>query len=68
MTAAPHSPTTTDTEDVGIGIAEMAESSGLTQDTPRWYEREGLISDCDGLAVIPPSVNEHRSIHVDSHS
>lgn len=128
MTAAPHSPAATDTEGVSIGIAEMAESSGLTQDTLRWYEREGLIPeiprtamgrrafsprlvalvkllvrlrstgmptadmrlaearsaletkishyenliaqglDCDGLAVVPPSANEHRSIHVDFHS
>jgi DNA-binding transcriptional MerR regulator len=161
MSAAPHSPAATDAEDVSIGIAEMAESSGLTQDTLRWYEREGLIPeiprtamgrrafsprlvalvkllvrlrttgmptadmrrfvilvnlgasthqeridiltahrvrveekqrrlaearsaleskishyedliaqglDCDGLAVVTPSFNEHRSIDVDSHS
>lgn len=29
--------------DDGIGIAEMAACSGLSQDTLRWYEREGLI-------------------------
>ncbi|MDG3009728.1 MerR family transcriptional regulator [Rhodococcus sp. D2-41] len=26
-----------------LGIAEVAESTGLTRDTLRWYEREGLI-------------------------
>ncbi|MDJ0362553.1 MerR family transcriptional regulator [Rhodococcus sp. H29-C3] len=38
----------------GIGIAEMAECSGLTQDTLRWYEREGLTPD------IPRSANGRR--------
>lgn len=27
----------------GLGIAEVSETTGLTQDTLRWYEREGLI-------------------------
>jgi DNA-binding transcriptional MerR regulator len=26
-----------------LGIAEVAESTGLSQDTLRWYEREGLL-------------------------
>ncbi|RVW09313.1 MerR family transcriptional regulator [Prescottella agglutinans] len=26
-----------------LGIAEVSEATGLTQDTLRWYEREGLI-------------------------
>ena len=30
-------------EDRYLGIAEVAESTGLTQDTLRWYEREGLF-------------------------
>jgi DNA-binding transcriptional MerR regulator len=30
-----------DTE--ALGIAEVAERTGLTQDTLRWYEREGMI-------------------------
>ncbi|MDZ7910653.1 MAG: MerR family transcriptional regulator [Rhodococcus sp. (in: high G+C Gram-positive bacteria)] len=51
MTAAPHSPAATDAGPVGIGIAEMAESSGLTQDTLRWYEREGLIPEIPRTAM-----------------
>lgn len=38
----------------GIGIAEMAECSGLTQDTLRWYEREGLVPN------IPRTATGHR--------
>ena len=30
-----------------IGIAEMARRSGLSVDTLRWYEREGLIPAVD---------------------
>ncbi|RAG86834.1 MerR family transcriptional regulator [Streptacidiphilus pinicola] len=35
--------TATAEEDRYLGIAEVAESTGLTQDTLRWYEREGLF-------------------------
>ncbi|GAB3750444.1 MULTISPECIES: MerR family transcriptional regulator [unclassified Yimella] len=31
------------TEDREIGIAEMAQMSGLTPDTLRWYEKEGML-------------------------
>lgn len=30
-----------------LGIAEVAEATGLTRDTLRWYEREGLIPRVD---------------------
>ncbi|MTD14597.1 MerR family transcriptional regulator [Nakamurella sp. YIM 132087] len=35
----------TDTQTTGatLGIAEVAQVSGLSQDTLRWYEREGLL-------------------------
>lgn len=32
-----------DDTDASLGIAEVARLSGLTQDTLRWYEREGLL-------------------------
>ncbi len=32
-----------DDSDASLGIAEVAQSSGLSQDTLRWYEREGLL-------------------------
>lgn len=32
-----------DDSDASLGIAEVARMSGLSQDTPRWYEREGLL-------------------------
>jgi DNA-binding transcriptional MerR regulator len=32
-----------DLVDAAFGIAEVAERTGLTQDTLRWYEREGMI-------------------------
>lgn len=35
--------TVLDDTDVGRGIAEVAHLSGLSQDTLRWYEREGLL-------------------------
>ncbi len=32
-----------DNMDASLGIAEVARLSGLSQDTLRWYEREGLL-------------------------
>ncbi|WP_454119043.1 MerR family transcriptional regulator [Microbacterium lacticum] len=32
-----------DDTDASLGIAEVARLSGLSQDTLRWYEREGLL-------------------------
>ncbi len=32
-----------DDSDASIGIAQVARLSGLSQDTLRWYEREGLL-------------------------
>lgn len=32
-----------DDTDASLGIAEVSRLSGLTQDTLRWYEREGLL-------------------------
>jgi DNA-binding transcriptional MerR regulator len=32
-----------DLVDAVFGIAEVSERTGLTQDTLRWYEREGMI-------------------------
>ncbi|GAA2086886.1 MerR family DNA-binding transcriptional regulator [Brevibacterium salitolerans] len=30
-------------ETTGMGITEMAELSGLSPDTLRWYEKEGIL-------------------------
>jgi len=35
--------TVLDDTDASLGIAEVAHLSGLSQDTLRWYEREGLL-------------------------
>lgn len=43
MSAPSLSARTIGSEASGIGIAEMSSCSGLSQDTLRWYEREGLI-------------------------
>lgn len=37
-----------------VGIAEISELTGLTKDTLRWYEREGLIPD------VPRGVDGRR--------
>lgn len=52
-TASPVHPTI-DSAD-GIGIAEMASAAGLTADTLRWWEREGLIP-------VPPRTATGRRI------
>ena len=41
--------------DKGLGIAEMAELTGLSADTLRWYEREGI------LPAVSRSTSGHRS-------
>lgn len=35
-----------------LGIAEVAATTGLSQDTLRWYEKEGLV---------PPVARDHAS-------
>lgn len=45
-----------------IGIAQMARHSGLSQDTLRWYEKEGL------LPAVPRGTDGRRRYHAQDQS